>query len=326
MNRRKAIKNSALGLGGISLLSSFNAMEKLLDNADKKGNGKVGIQLFTIPFMVDADFEGTLKLLGDTGYQEVELFGPYPFSSQVTKEEWVRLQKMLNFKQHAFYGFTAQQTALLLKQNGLSSPSVHCNINTMRMGLKPFLDGMAPIAPKYAVVPALLNPEDRNSKDSYKRLADEFNAFGEAMKPYGMKFVYHNHGYEHIVYEGEMGLDILLKNTDSELVQFELDIFWMKAAGQEPVQYLKTYPDRFKLMHVKDSSVKFKFKGDGSTPEQWMEGFSLMSDPGDGVFDIEGIIKQGITSGVEHFFLERDLAPEPKVTVQNSYKTLSKWV
>ncbi len=321
MERRKAIKNAVLGLGGLSLLSSFTPLQKLLEKT--RSGRKVGIQLFTIPFMVDNDFKGTMKLLSETGYKEIELFGPYPFSPGSTKAQWARMQEMLKLKQHAFYGLTAEETASVLKENGLSAPSVHSNITTMREGLKVFLDGMAPIAPKYAVVPALLNPEDRNSKDSYKKLADEFNSFGETMKPYGMKFVYHNHGYEHIPYEGDMGLDILIRHTDSELVQFELDIFWMKAAGQEPIDYLKKYPGRFKLMHVKDSSIEFRFKGDGSTPEQWMEGFPLMSDPGDGVFDIKGILEQGVASGVEHFFLERDLAPEPDKTIRNAYASLS---
>jgi len=323
MKRREVLKQSALGLGGLSLMSGFAPMKELLENTI---TGKVGIQLFTIPFMVDKDFEGTLKLLGETGYQEIEFFGPYPFSSQTTKEGWVRMQEMLNLEQHAFYGRTPEETAVLLKENGLSSPSVHTNIATMREGLRPFLDGMGPLKPKYAVVPALLNPDDRSSKDSYLKLADEFNSFGEIMKPYGMKFVYHNHGYEHILYEGEMGLDTLIKNTDESLVQFELDIFWMKAAGQNPVDYLKKYPGRFKLMHVKDSSKDFEFKGDGSTPEQWMEGFPLMSDPGDGVFDIKEIIEEGHKSGVEHFFLERDLSPEPEKTIKNSYKNLKQWV
>ncbi len=323
MKRRDAIKQSTLGLGGLSIMGGFAPMKELLESTK---TGKVGIQLFTIPFLVDNDFEGTLELLGDTGYREIEFFGPYPFSSQTTKNGWARMQEMLNLKQHAFYGRTAEETAALLKANDLSSPSVHTTITTMRDGLRPFLDGMGPLAPKYAVVPALLNPEDRNSKDAYLKLADEFNALGETMKPYGMKFVYHNHGYEHVTYDGEMGLDILIKNTDAALVQFELDIFWMKAAGQNPIDYLKKYPNRFKLMHVKDSSVDFRFKGDGSTPEQWMEGFPLMSDPGDGVFDIKGIIEQGRESGVEHFFLERDLAPEPEKTIKNSYSTLRKWV
>ncbi|GAB5476151.1 MAG: sugar phosphate isomerase/epimerase [Maribacter sp.] len=322
MKRRKALKNTIIGLGGISLLSSFTKMESLMNLL--KVDQKIGIQLFTIPFLVDNDFEGALKMLSEMGYREIELFGPYPFSHDNSKQVFTQMQQMLNLKQHSFYGKSAKETSELMKDLGLTVPSVHCYIDSLRYGMNDFLEGMKPLAPKYAVIPALMNPEDRNSKEAYLKLAEEFNGFGKQMKAHSMKFAYHNHGYEHIAFDGEMGLDILLNNTDPEFVQFELDIFWMKAAGQEPIDYLKKYPNRFKMMHVKDAAKKFRFKGDGSTPDQWMEGFPLMSDPGDGIFDIQAMIEQGIASGVEHFYLERDMAPEPEQTLKNSIDKLNK--
>jgi sugar phosphate isomerase/epimerase len=97
----------------------------------------------------------------------------------------------------------------------------------------------------------------------------------------------------------------------------------MQAAGASPIEYLKKYPGRFKLMHVKDAAEKVRFLGDGSTPDQWMAVFSKMADPGTGVFDIKGIIETAIQSGTEHFFLERDLTPTPEQTLRNSYQYLS---
>jgi sugar phosphate isomerase/epimerase len=120
-----------------------------------------------------------------------------------------------------------------------------------------------------------------------------------------------------------MPMDILLKNTDPKYVTFELDIFWMQAAGASPIEYLQKYPGRFKLMHVKDATEKVRFSGDGSTPDQWMAVFSKMADPGAGVFDIKGIIETAVASGTEHFFLERDLTPTPEATLKNSYQYLS---
>jgi sugar phosphate isomerase/epimerase len=120
--------------------------------------------------------------------------------------------------------------------------------------------------------------------------------------------------------DGEIPMDILLTQTDPETVKFELDIFWMQAAGANPVDYLKKYPGRYKLMHVKDAAEQVRFSCDGTTPDQWMEVFSKMADPGSGVFDIKGIINTGIDSGVDHFFLERDLTPEPEKTLSNSIK------
>lgn len=324
MKRRKAIKNTMLGLGGISLLSSFKTIEEMLRPLNKNTN--IGVQLFTIPSLVDKDLKGTLSTLSQIGYKEIEFFGPYPFSAEATKKEWVGIKKMLKLENEAFYGFSVEETSQILKDNNLTAPSVHADIVSMRVQMNKLLDGLAPLNSKYVVLPALTDPNERKDENDYKKLADEFNGFGEQMSKYNMKFVYHNHGFEHTKYDTDMGLDVLIKNTNPDYVQFELDIFWMKAAGIDPISYLRKYPNRFKLMHLKDASVKFRFSGDGGSPEQWMEGFPKMSDPGDGVFDIKSIIKEGQKSGVEHFYLERDLAPEPMVTLNNSFKNLSNMI
>ncbi|WP_422079617.1 sugar phosphate isomerase/epimerase family protein [Ulvibacterium sp.] len=320
MKRRTVIKNTIFGVGGLSLLSSFKAIEEMVHPF---GKTNIGVQLFTIPGLVDQDLRGTLKTLNDIGYTEVEFFGPYPFSAEVAIKQWEEMKGMLQLKNNAFYGYTAKETSQLLKEHNLMAPSMHTDIVSLRTNLGPLLEGLAPINPKYVVIPALLDSNERKDAGDYRKLADEFNRFGEQMNKYGMKFVYHNHGYEHATYNGETGLDILLKNTDADYVQFELDIFWMKAAGAEPVQYLKRYPGRFKLLHIKDAAAEFRFSGDGGTPDQWMEGFPKMADPGDGIFDIKKIIAEGSKSGVDHFFLERDLAPNPMETLNNSFKNLN---
>ena len=324
MKRRKALNNTLLGLGGISLMSSFKTLENLMQPLGKKTN--IGVQLFTIPSLVDQDLPGALKTLSEIGYKEVEFFGPYPFSAEETKKQWEGMKGMLKLENNAFYGHTVEETSQLLTAYNLTAPSVHADMVSMRSQMNKLLDGLAPLKSKYVVIPALTNPDDRKNKEAYRKLADEFNGFGEQMTKYDMKFVYHNHGYEHALYDNEMGLDILINNTDPDFVQFELDIFWMQAAGASPVSYLKQYPNRFRLLHLKDASESFRFSGDGGTPDQWMEGFSKMSDPGDGIFDIKSIIKEGQKSGVKHFYLERDLAPNPMATLNNSFKNLNKMI
>ena len=144
------------------------------------------------------------------------------------------------------------------------------------------------------------------------------------MSKYGMSFVYHNHGYEHIEMGGEIPMDFLIQNTNPDYVQFELDIFWMSAAGANPIEFLKKYPNRFKLLHLKDSSEHFTFNGDGGSPDQWMEAFPKMRDLGDGVFDIATIVKTAKKAGAAHFFLERDRTPTPTATLRNSFNYLKK--
>lgn len=278
-----------------------------------------GVQLFSIPQMVAEDFPGTLDKLEEFGYREIEFFGPYPFSAQSTIDGWKALAERMGITQNAFYGYPVSEIKELLAEHNLSSPSAHLDIATMRTNMVPAMKELSSLGVKYVVIPAL-REEPKNSVDDYKRLADEFNLFGKQMNEFGLSFVYHNHGYEHAAKDGQVPMDILINNTDQATVKFELDIFWMQAAGASPVEYLEKYPGRFKLMHVKDAAEQVRFTGDGSTAEEWMALFPKMADPGAGVFDIKAIVDAGIQSGVEHFFLERDLAPEPMATLRNSIK------
>ncbi len=318
MNRRQAIKNTALVTGALSIAPSLQSMKQLVSMNDNKVN--FGVQLFTIPAMVEKDLAGTLKLISEIGYKEIEFFGPYPFSAETAKQGFEQMKAMLGLGQHAFYGNDTKTVKGMLDEYGLRTPSVHVNIDSLRTNMTALLDGLAPLETKYVVLPILM--DGRSSLDNYKKRAEEFNSFGEQMAAYDMKFVYHNHGYEHKEMEGEVPLQYLIEHTDKERVQFELDIFWMAAAGADPIQFLKDNSGRFKMLHIKDAASIYRFSGDGGTQDQWMAGFSKMADPGDGVFDIKAIIKQAKESGVDHYYLERDLTPTPTETLKNSYKNL----
>jgi sugar phosphate isomerase/epimerase len=225
----------------------------------------------------------------------------------------------LGITKNAFYGYQPLEVKTILKDLGLTAPSVHLDLLTMRTNMKPALEALSGLGTKYVAIPAINNPQDRSD---FNKLADEFNAFGKEMSEHGLTFVYHNHGYEHTMQDGKNLMETLLTQTDPALVKFELDIFWMTAAGASPIEYLKKYPGRFKLLHIKDASESVRFSGDGGSFDQWMPLFPKMADPGTGVFDIPGIIEAAKKSGVEHFLLERDLTPTPDVTLTNSFAYL----
>ncbi|MBX2899242.1 MAG: sugar phosphate isomerase/epimerase [Cyclobacteriaceae bacterium] len=292
----------------------------LLANTLADQKKKWGIQLFTIPQLASKDLKGTLKTLGEIGYREVEFFGPYEFSAKETIEGWKAIAGQLGIAGNAFYGYSIADVKSMLKDFGLTTPSVHLDLATMRTNLKPAMEALKALGTRYVAVPALGNPEERKTLDQFKKLADEFNQIGKRMADYGLTFVYHNHGYEHWHENGQTPMEILLKNTDPQHVVFELDIFWMTAGGASPVEFLKSNPGRFKLLHLKDAQEPIRFSGDGGTPDQWMTLFPKMADPGTGVFDIKGIVAQAVKSGAEHFYLERDLTPTPQETLKNSFE------
>jgi sugar phosphate isomerase/epimerase len=311
-SRRQFLKTSVASLAGVAASGSLFA-----ELYKKKSS--IGIQLFTIPAMVAADFKGTLTKLASIGYKEIEFFGPYEFSAKETIEGWNRFAGSLGITKNAFYGYQVSEVKKFLKDLGLSTPSVHLDLQTMRTNMNPAMEALSSLGTKYVVIPAINNPEDRSD---FNKLADEFNTFGEQMAQYGLTFVYHNHGYEHTLKEGKILMDTLLSQTDAKKVKFELDIFWMTAAGANPVDYLTKYPGRFKLLHLKDASEPIRFSGDGGSIDQWMPLFGKMADPGSGVLNVSEIIEAAKKSGTEHFYLERDLTPNPETTLNNSFAYL----
>jgi len=311
-SRRQFLKASAATLAGAAVSSPLFA-------GLRKKTKKVGIQLFTIPAMIASDFKGTLTKLANIGYKEIEFFGPYDFSAKETIEGWNKFAPTLGITKNAFYGYKPSDVKNILRDLELTTPSVHLDLLTMRNNMGPALEGLSALGTKYVAIPAIQNPNDRSD---FNKLADEFNGFGEQMAKHGLTFVYHNHGYEHAPKDGKTLMDTLLTQTDAKNVKFELDIFWMSAAGASPVEYLNKYPGRFKLLHLKDAWEPVRFSGDGGSADQWVSLFGKMADPGTGVLEIPLIIEAAKKSGAEHFYLERDLTPTPDQTLTNSFAFL----
>ena len=101
-----------------------------------------------------------------------------------------------------------------------------------------------------------------------------------------------------------------------------MDLFWTVAGGADPVALLDAYPRHYRLMHVKDMSKRARFPGDGNDPQQWFALFPLMTTAGNGVLDLPRILARAKRNGVEHFFVEQDLAAEPEQALGASIRYL----
>ena len=97
-----------------------------------------------------------------------------------------------------------------------------------------------------------------------------------------------------------------------------MDIYWTAAAGADPVAYLEKYPNRYKMLHIKDMKEKKQFSGDGGDAQQWMTLFPYMTTAGSGVLDIKAIIEKGKKVGVKHFFVEQDMVADPQIALKKS--------
>ena len=284
---------------------------------------KIGVQFFSVPKLLEKDFDGTLGLLKRLGYSEVEFYGPYEFSDPEAIREWAKVTPQLGFSGSGFYGLTAQKARASLDKHGLTAPSMHTDLLTLQSHIGPLSDAAHVIGATYVVLPAI--PQDRRKTlDDYKRMADAFNAIGEQAERHGVKFGYHNHGYGLKEMQGQVPLQLLLKGTDPKKVFFEMDIYWTTAGGADPVKLLKEHASRYKMLHMKDMKEHRQFKGDGGDPGQWMELFPYMTTVGDGVIDIKAIVEQAKASGVEHLFVEQDMVANPEVALQRSADYLLK--
>jgi len=315
MNRRSFLKNTGL-------IVASGIMPVYQASAQSKGLKKIGIQLFSLPKLLEKDFRSAIKMLARMGYKEVELYGPFPFSADSAKKSWQAITPMLGFSGSGYFGHSPQDVKAILKDYGLKAPSIHTDLETLQTRMEQLGEAGDELGFKYVGLPAI--PEEkRKTLDDYKIMAEEFNKIGEQAKDVGLKFAYHNHGYGLKEMNGQIPLNVILDQTDPSLVVFEMDIFWTTAGGANPLTYLKAYPNRYHLMHLKDMKEKVQFSGDGGSPGEWIELFPYMTTAGNGVMDLPSIITVGKKMGVKHFFVEQDMVDQPEINIKKSFDYLN---
>ncbi|MDF3982930.1 sugar phosphate isomerase/epimerase family protein [Luteibacter sahnii] len=267
MTRRQFLTRSALC--GTALGLTLGAPGKLLA-ATAKGKG-LGIQLYMVLDAYTKDPVGTLKTLKSIGYVEIE----------------------------AIVTTTAATLRDQLKEAGLGCPSLHFD----SLGFEPGIDAAHTLGATYIVssmLPAIMQKEANGSgdpaytRDAAKRTAAYANRLGEKARKAGLQYAYHNHHAEFTdVGDGETFYDVLLKETDRALVQFELDCGWVHAGGKNPADYFKANPGRITLMHAKD----FLAGGGKDYPG---------AELGRGTLDYKPIMAAADASGLKHCFVEQE--------------------
>lgn len=248
----------------------------------------VGLQLYTLRDDIMKDPKGIIEKVAALGYNEVESFG---------------------YRDGKYFGLTPAEFATLLKNNKLSHPSGHYLLANLNNNWEKTVEDAVTAGQKYIIIAYLFDTE-RKTIDDYKKIAAQFNKAAEVCKKAGIQFGYHNHDFEFIDMGGQKGYDILLKETDPQLVKFELDLYWISYAGINPVDMFKANPGRYPLWHVKDMD---------NTPKKFF------TEVGNGVIDFKKIFAAARTAGMKHFFVEQDVCPGPPlVSIEKSISYLRK--
>ena len=155
------------------------------------------------------------------------------------------------------------------------------------------------------------------TKELTEKTAKDFNTIGSILIEYDLTFCYHNHGYEF----GSIGngtlFDLLLQKTDPRFVSYEMDILWVHIADVNPAELLKKYPDRFRLMHVKDLKKGTPHTNSGRTDP------SNDVTVGTGEIDIPAVLKAARKSKMKYYYIE-DESATATLQVPESIKYLKK--
>jgi sugar phosphate isomerase/epimerase len=297
LNRRRFL-GAAVGTGAAAATAgawvpSAGAQGRVAGHNRQVPNNRIGIQLYT---MRDQITEGNrqsvrrvLNFLGANGYTEVETAG--------------------------YYGFTAAQMRSWLDAAGLRAVSGHDGVNidpdntsAWKSDYQTTLDNANTLGQKYTGLAWFGGPYD--DADYWHFLAERFNEAGALAKAAGLQFFYHNHDFEFLNRQesGAPYYDILLKETDPGLVKFELDLYWIIAGGESPLEYLSADPSRYFAYHVKDRTWKPRpdvLNPDGSVKDVVQE----FEDVGPGAIDFPDIFAAGLgrPRTDKHYFVEHDL-------------------
>ncbi len=245
----------------------------------------LGVQLYMVSKELAADPNGTLKQLRSIGYQHVESF--------------------------SLPGMTAAAFRKALDDADLKCHSSHLMFKDEDWG--PLFADANALGAKYAVSSVLLPMTEKMGMsemiaklstltlDDFKKTADLANRIGQKAKEAGLQYAYHNHNFEFKDYGGQTGYDLLLKQTDPQLVKLELDCGWMTVGGYDPITYFAKYPERYRLMHAKDF-VAIKPASNSVKPGER----PAITEVGSGMVQWKPIVAAAKAAGVEFYYVDHD--------------------
>lgn len=228
------------------------------------------IQLYSVRDDIKSDFKGTITKIAEAGYKGVEA---------------------ADYNNGKFYGLSPEEFKSEIEAVGMEVLSSHTgrplegiientNWDEVWAWWDAAIDAHKRAGMKFIVTPWMPTPTTLEELSQY---CDYYNQIGEKCNAAGIKFGYHNHNFEYKKIEDRVMYDYMLENTDPDKVFFQMDVYWTKQGGYDPVEYFNNYPNRFKLLHIKD--------------EKELGG-------SDSVMDFDNIFKNIDQSGVEYLIVE----------------------
>jgi len=283
INRKTFLQQAGLMTAGIMFAPSL---------LSAKTNRPFGLQLFAFRDQLPTDVKNIIPKIALAGYKQVEPFG---YS-----------------KKNGFWGLSAAEFKKLLDDNGLTAPSGHYSLDTFFTSGDPAeveqaIEAAKILGHKYLVIPYLAE-QFRNTPKAMEDTVNKINLLASRVYEAGLKTAYHNHDFEFKNIGGKRLFDMLLTDSNSDQLDFEMDIYWVIRSGEDPIKWFETYPDRFKLIHIKDI--------DKANP-------ALNTEIGTGSIDFKPILRKARNSGVKYYIMEQEnFKIDPFVSIEKSISYL----
>lgn len=236
------------------------------------GAQNVGVQLYSFRNQFKTDVKGTVETIKKMGITEVEGGDSY--------------------------GITPEAFKKLLDDNGIKTISVGADFKQLSENPQAIIDNAKFFGAKYIMCAWIPHNAKGFTIEDAKNAVAVFNTAGKLFTENGLTFCYHAHGYEFLPYENGTLFDYLMHNLDPKYVNFEMDVFWVKQPGQDPVALMKKYSGRFKLLHLKDRKIGTPNSLDGRADEE----SNVVLGTGD--VGIAAVMKEAKKQGIKYCFIE----------------------
>lgn len=251
----------------------------------------IGINIYSVRAMARKDLPATLSLIRELGFRDVEAGD--------------------------LYGRSPAEFQRLLKAHGLRARSIGASWKDLGSKLDFVIDHAKAVGSKYVVCSTIPHSAKHLTVEDCKVAADSLNPWGERLASAGLRLCYHTHGTEFDPSPDGTVFDTLAKLCDARYANFEMDIFWIVYGHQDPVDFLRRYPGRFPLMHVKDIR---KGTALGGSPADVEENDSVPL--GTGLVDVSAALREAKRQRVRHLFLEEE-ATDPVPQIRQSLRYLA---
>jgi len=243
----------------------------------------IALQLYSIKDETEKNFSLALKKVSQIGYSGVEFAG--------------------------YGGLSSSNLKALLDELGLKVCGSHVSLDELTNNIDKVIEYSLEIGNPYIICPYATY----KNKEDYEKMAETLNVLAIKCSEKGILLGYHNHGHEFQKFNGEYGLDIIYKETNAKLVKAEIDTYWVKHAGLDPVDYIKKHAGRCDLIHIKDMEI--------------IDGEKRSTEVGNGIMDIKSIIMESEKQGSKWLIVEQEFFNKPTLeSVEIGFKNLKKLV